>query len=254
MRSEHAHNRLGQSVLVGSRHNRSGQGSLYPQYERRMRVTLGAAVFFIPHQDDETLTMAADIRAHSVAGRQVVIVLVTDGSASRDRDAMCINKGVCLTVPEFVTARNAEQFAAIQHLAPGAQIFYENYQDGALTEAQATTAISKYVSLFPNGSYKTMSWLDEHPDHIALGQALRTMDNAGLIPNSDSRFEQFRAYWDSMPMTGLFVDADATVAEAYDEYYYWNPPIGRYAIGSQSVPEFFDAARLDSRSKYHRST
>ena len=218
-----------------------------------MKVISGAAVFFIPHQDDETLTMAADIRAHFIAGRQVVIVQVTDGSASQARETMCTNKGVCLTVPEFVVARNAEQFAAIQHLAPGAQIFYENYQDGALTQAQATTTITKYMSLFPNGSYKTMSWLDEHPDHIALGEALRAMNNAGLIPDSDSRFEQFRAYWDTMPMTGLFIDPDATVTAAYEAYYYWNPAIGRYAIGSQSVPAFFEAGRLDSRSKYHKS-
>jgi LmbE family N-acetylglucosaminyl deacetylase len=208
-------------------------------------------VFFIPHQDDETLTMAADIRAHFVEGRQVVIVLVTDGSASRVRNAMCASKGVCLTVREFVVARNAEQFAAIQHLAPGAQIFYENYQDGALTQAQATTAITKYVSLFPNGSYKTMSWLEENPDHIALGQALKTMNDAGLIPNNDSRFEQNRTFWDTMPVNGLFVAADEKVPAAYDEFYYWNPPIGRYAIGSQSVPSMFDAARLDPRSKYH---
>jgi len=214
-------------------------------------VTSGAVVFFIPHQDDETLTMAADIRASFVAGGQVVIVLVTDGSASQSRNVMCTNKGVCLTVPEFVIARNAEQFAAIQHLAPGAQIFYENYKDGTLTQAQATTVISKYVSLFPNGSYRTMSWLDEHPDHIALGQALRTMTNAGLVPNGASQFEQFRGYWDIMPIDGIFVAPDNTMAAAYDEYYYWNPPIGRYAIGSQSVPTFFDAARLDSRSKLH---
>jgi LmbE family N-acetylglucosaminyl deacetylase len=218
-----------------------------------MKVTSGAVVFFTPHQDDETLTMAADIRANFVAGRQVVIVLVTDGSASQVRNAMCTNKGVCLTVPEFVVGRNAEQFAAIQHLAPGAQIFYENYKDGALTQAQATTVINKYVSLFPNGSYRTMSWLDEHPDHIALGQALRTMTNAGLIPNGDSQFEQFLGYWDIMPVAGVFVAADAAVPGAYDEYYYWNPPIGRYALGSQSVPAFFDAARLDSRSKLHQT-
>ena len=219
-----------------------------------MKVTLGATVFFSPHQDDETLTMAADIRAQYVAGRQVVIVQVTDGSASQARNAMCTNKGVCLTVPEFVIARNAEQFAAIQHLAPGVQIFYENCQDGALTQAQATTVITKYVSLFPNCSYSTMSWLDEHRDHIALGQALRTMTNAGSIPNGDSRFEQSRIYWETMPIDGLFVAPDSTVAPAYDEYYYWNPPIGRCAIGSQSVPGMFDAARLDPRSKYHHSS
>ena len=34
-----------------------------------------------------------------------------------------------------------------------------------------------------------MSWLYEHPDHIALGQALRTLNNEGSIPNGDSRFE-----------------------------------------------------------------
>jgi LmbE family N-acetylglucosaminyl deacetylase len=214
-------------------------------------MTFGAAVFFAPHQDDETLTMGADIRHHFVAGRQVVVVLVTNGGASAARASMCASKGICLTAPEFVIARDAEQFAAIQHLAPGAQIFYENQPDGALTVAAATAVIQKYIGLFPNGSYKTQSWLDVHPDHIALGTALRNLTNAGLVPNNDARFEQGRSFWDTMPINGLFVDADAAVTAAYDEYYYWNPPIGRYAIGSQSVPTAFDAARVDPRSRCH---
>src|ERR1035437_6858819 len=111
-----------------------------------MKVISGAAVFFIPHQDDETLTMAADIRAHFIAGRQVVIVQVTDGSASQARETMCTNKGVCLIVPEFVVARNAEQFAPIQHLAPAAPHRYENRTDGGLTQAKATTTITKYMA------------------------------------------------------------------------------------------------------------
>lgn len=37
------------------------------------------AVYFVPHQDDETLSMSVDILRHIAAGRETHIVLFTDG-------------------------------------------------------------------------------------------------------------------------------------------------------------------------------
>lgn len=45
-------------------------------------VTGTAAIYFTPHQDDETLSMGPDIRASLEADRQVIVVLLTDGSES----------------------------------------------------------------------------------------------------------------------------------------------------------------------------
>lgn len=215
------------------------------------QAVLGSAVFFVPHQDDETLTMGADIRAHYLAGRDIRIVDVTDGSASGVKNTMCQTRGYCLTTAEFIAARRAEQLAAIRQLAPTSHVYYEKYVDNTLTVAQATSVINKYKALYPNGSYKTMSWLDDHHDHANLGTAMRNLCNAGQIPNGDCRFEQFRRYWLSKPISGGFIAGNVNVLAAYDEYFVWNPSIGRYAIGSQSVPTDFDAAYADPRTKYH---
>src|SRR5665647_3388117 len=122
----------------------------------------GPAIFFVPHQDDETLTMGADIAAHYRADREIIIVQVTDGAESGVRAEMCAEQGICLTVPPFVAARNAEQVAAVQHLAPTARIEYANLPDSELTVATASALIAKYVAQYPTASFKTMSWLDDH--------------------------------------------------------------------------------------------
>lgn len=210
----------------------------------------GPAIFFVPHQDDETLTMGADIAAHSRAGREIIVVQVTDGAESGVRAEMCAQQGICLTIPQFVAARNAEQVAAVQHLAPTARIEYANLPDSELTVATASALIAKYVTQYPTASFKTMSWLDNHADHRALAYALRDM--CPRIPRHDCRFEQFHRYWMSMPIAGHFVPGSTAVLAAIDEYFVWNPDGGRYGIGTQSVLTDWAAERADPRSKYHQ--
>jgi LmbE family N-acetylglucosaminyl deacetylase len=190
----------------------------------------GPAIYFVPHQDDETLTMGADIAAHYRAGREIIVVQVTDGAESGVRAEMCAQKGICLTVAEIVAARNSEQLAAMQHLAPTARIEYANLPDASLTVATASALIAKYVARYPTASFKTMSWLDDHPDHRALAYALRDM--CSRIPSHDCRYEQFRRYWVSKPIAGYFVPGSTDVLAAMDEYFVWNPDGGRYAIGT----------------------
>jgi len=147
--------------------------------------------------------MGADIAAHYRAGREIIVVQVTDGAESGVRAEMCAQKGICLTVAEIVAARNSEQLAAMQHLAPTARIEYANLPDASLTVATASALIAKYVARYPTASFKTMSWLDDHPDHRALAYALRGM--CSRIPSHDCRYEQFRRYWVSKPIAGYFV-------------------------------------------------
>src|SRR5665647_3106621 len=93
----------------------------------------GPAIFFVPHQDDETLTMGADIAAHYQAGREIIVVQVTDGAKSGVRAEMCAQQGICLTIPRFVAARNAEQLGAAQRRARTARIEYGNLPASRLT-------------------------------------------------------------------------------------------------------------------------
>lgn len=210
------------------------------------------AIFFTPHQDDETLSMGADISLQYRLGRQVIVVLVTNGNASGVRYLMCNKKKICLTKEQFTAARNAEMVAAVKRLAPNAMIRYETYQDGALTKAQASVVFDKYIKLYPGASFKTISWMDDHPDHRALAYALKDICmNKHKISNDNCTFFQNRNYWVSHPITGSFIAGHASEFAAADEMALWNPSIGRYGIGQQSVPEFFTALRNDPRNKYH---
>ena len=114
----------------------------------------------------------------------------------------------------------------------------------------ASALIAAYAAQYPTASFKTMSWLDDHPDHRALAYALRSM--CSRIPSHDCRYEQFRRYWVRMPIAGDFVPGSAAVLAAIDEYFMWNPDAGRYGIGTQSVLTDWTAQRADPRSKYHR--
>jgi len=210
------------------------------------------AVYFSPHQDDELLSMGADISRQYRSGRQVIIVLVTNGNASIARERLCCRKKVCLTKEQFTAARNAEMTAGVKQLAPHAVIRYENYQDGALTKPQAVSVIDKYMKLYPHASFATVSWTDEHPDHRVLAYALNeACVKKHRTSEEDCRFFQDRRYWLLRPVRGSFVAGNPSEFTAADEMARWNPPKGRYGIASQSVPESFIALRHDPRDKYH---
>jgi LmbE family N-acetylglucosaminyl deacetylase len=199
--------------------------------------------------------MGADISLQYRLGRQVIVVLVTNGNASGVRYLMCKQKQVCLTKEQFTAARNDEMIAAMKKLAPHAIIRYENRQDGELTKAQALAVFKKYLKLYPYASFTTTSWLDEHPDHRALAYAMKDICvGKRRIANENCRFFQSRDYWTSRPVTGSFITGSPSELAAADEYTLWNPSIGRYGIGQQSVPESFASLRKEPRNKYHSAT
>lgn len=178
------------------------------------------AFFFTPHQDDEALFMGAGIKQHVDSGRDVRVVLMTDGGSS----------GVCSTLypgdrAACVAARDAEFIAGVRALGATPIIRPDRMLDGALTVAYAKSVINEYYASFNLGSFKTMSETDDHPDHSNLGIALR-QSNA-----TDKR-------WYMKP-------ADVpnhTVASVAGKYNL-DAVLNLYPIGKQSVPAYFaDAA------------
>jgi len=215
-------------------------------------VTATPAIYFVPHQDDEVLSMGADIAAHVAAGRRVILVLVTDGSASGARATLCKVKAVCLTVPEFVAARDREFAASAAALGVRpADVFYEGKPDGKLTAADARAVIASWAARYPGSPLKTMSPHDAHPDHRVLGEALRSLRASGVT--KDARFMQSRPYWTSMPVSGWFVAGSPRVGAAANAYRVYDPAAGRYAIGwTHSVPTAFTRLAADPRALVHR--
>lgn len=210
-----------------------------------------AAVFFVPHQDDETLSMGAAIAAHVAAGRDVRVVLLGDGTESGVRPALCTQQSICLTEAAFGAARDREFLRATTALGvPESHIYFEHAKEGQLRYVVGPI-IDKYIARFgPRATYSTMSWLDAHPDHYALGYTLNNRAVRGII--ATARFYHFQRYWAFVPTprSGFYAGAPA-VETAAAAYSVWAPESGWYAIGSQSVPRDFARLHSDERSKWH---
>jgi LmbE family N-acetylglucosaminyl deacetylase len=212
---------------------------------------MSQAVFLVPHQDDEILTMGAYIRQHVEAGREVVVVMVTDGSASGARAKLKAEKGYDLSESAFSKARDREFIDCMQRLGvPSHNLYFENLQDGTLTLAKAKSVWRKYIANFPAASYKTMSWIDEHKDHYLLGRALDELNNNSEVPNGDARFCRSFLYSTAPTPGGSNQTADANAIRlAADAYGVWSPNSlshagypgsgPRYGIGHLSVPSMF---------------
>lgn len=233
------------------------------------------AVFIVPHQDDEILSMGASIIAHLNAGRDVKVVMVGDGTATGARATLCTQKNICLTPGQIGAARDAEFRDAMSRIGvPARNIYFEHKPEGRIDNAVANEVISKYVALFgTNASYITMSWLDTHHDHYNLGYALDARcvprGKAGATPPqlSDCRFYQSALYQPATPANVLAnYDRVVTPAGAYytatganatrlrnaaAAYGVYNPEIGRYGIGVLSVASQFAYLSTATRSWYH---
>jgi LmbE family N-acetylglucosaminyl deacetylase len=221
------------------------------------------AIFFIPHQDDELLSMGAYILQHLDAGRDVHVVLMTDGQASGVRNVLA-SQGYPLSYAAFSKARDREFVSAMFALGLNEDhIHFENLEDGNLSRTKVKSVMMDYISAYGPGSYKTMSWMDEHKDHYILGRALDEITRAGEVPNNDSRFCRSLSYQDAPTPGGSWQRAkdNTRLFIAAWEYNVWNMNHGadaydasrgpRYQIGFTSVKPEFDAMVADPKSWVH---
>ena len=225
------------------------------------------AIFFSPHQDDETLTMGAQIAQHVNAGRYVILQLITDGHASNARNLM----NPVLSYPDFVAARNREFLAAALKLGVH-EVHFLNLPDGQLssnTVPQNQRAVeanmASWMYHYPQGSFKTMSPFDSSPDHALLGQALGNAARTAGLPVLANGYRDLRymakqddiaMVQQKLPQNGLptateYVDTSGRVVNALREYQYVNESIGRYGIGQISVGRSIEAALARPSSWTH---
>lgn len=204
-------------------------------------------VFYVPHQDDETLTFGVAIVNHLRYGHDVHVVLLTDGAASVIRERLGMTK------EEFTAARNREFLYALQVMGVKSEnISIRNFADGQLTVDQVAGVMKEYESRFPGAKHKTFTETDPHPDHSNSGKALRKLQNAGVV--TDARYYVKMTHNYTLPvMKETFKEEYREVLEAAGSVYNINnPSIGFYGIGYKSVPKSFDAHAIQPVSKYHK--
>ncbi|MCQ9178743.1 PIG-L family deacetylase [Streptomyces sp. IBSBF 2953] len=219
---------------------------------------------YTPHQDDETLWSGQIIAHHALVGREVHIVLGTDGSTSAMRDALNgdeangwwgsshypAREGIPapLSPADFAAARDRELLQAAAQLGvPAARVnLRTDTRTANITVAEAKALILANEALTPGAGHYTTWWGDTDPNHSALGTALRELALAGQV--TDARWVVRRSQIGSAPGATEYVVPTAYLGQARLMakcatrcYGAWAPPEA-YAIGYHSVQTDMDWA------------
>ena len=204
------------------------------------------AIYFVPHQDDELISMVGGINRDINAGRRVHVYLVNAGYWTGVKALLCEQLNRCLTNEQVTASRNAELLSALERMGVPASNVHFLYVQEELQDAKTKvqSAVAKVVAQAgPTARYRAMSWLDAHPSHYVVGYALRdACATEGLV---DCVFFQSPLYQkrpealqhrpvvtprgEVVTAPGWLVTA---AASAYKEDY---PALGRHSIGWRSV-------------------
>lgn len=228
------------------------------------------AIFWSPHADDETISYGVQACNHAGDGRNVLIVLNTQGASTGMLDilngALVDNSQAGVRHdpvlehyrPDYLldgqltsdTAGRSrwDEFSsavgAMNRAYPGrVRAVTLGLEEGS-SVAVITQEVRDMIARFPGADHKGYSYLDTNPDHAAVGAALRTLGTqdafgVGHPPRfavaPDERLQIARdAGLDVhtvQPMTPLVLDTVHRAALAYGG---WNPVAGAFGFGKKS--------------------
>ena len=206
-------------------------------------------VFYVPHQDDDTLTMGVAIRNHINAGHNVHVVMLTDGAAS------FVRKKMGMTAEDFTEARNKEFELAMVALGVNeCNIDYRSFSDGSLQIRQVKSVIREYEAMYPNAKHKAYSYTDTNEDHSDSGEALRQLSSVGEV--TDARYYVRRGTAAPKGKTllteRLYAKDRPAMRNASTAYKTQDTSKGLYGIGYRSVKASFDTFDKLPQSRYHK--
>jgi LmbE family N-acetylglucosaminyl deacetylase len=232
------------------------------------------AIFYSPHQDDESIGMAGGIREHKEAGRPVHLVLLTNGINQALLDMMNGVNGPCplgslckqpdhklgLSMGAMIAGRTAEFYAAAALLGVDEVHNIGFNDDDVVTDRQGFIERIKAVILdfehrYPGASHKlTSGWRDvppgqsnPNPTHSACRDAAEALRSQV----SDIRFYWTYAYFYEQSRRTADLVVDLTESQfsakraAILEYNRWDPGNGRYSLGFHSVSDALTGAYAD---------
>jgi LmbE family N-acetylglucosaminyl deacetylase len=149
-----------------------------------------------PHPDDETFGCGATIARKRARGVDVHVVIVADGRQSPRPE------GVSET--GIIELRKAECTEALRRLGvDSSDVVHLDFEDGALPArtADITDALADQIGRFTPSQVLVTSTKDRHPDHSAVGRALRATTR-------DPSIEFFEyAIWQRVPALTVAGDA-----------------------------------------------
>lgn len=217
------------------------------------------ALYIVPHQDDESLTMGAAILADVAAGHDVYAIIATDGKLDSPRTgATAALIGYTPSYEEFSAARDREFTASVNELGgtPLVSTYAERQPDGSST-AQGIVDLVKSLWTGPtDGSVllRATSTHDYHSDHRKCGDALVMLYNEGW--GTDPRLMLSGWTLDLAPggatMYEMGAHGDVTIGHQWP-YRTHDVPNGWWGIGYASAGSWFDyVIDTNGRTYWHR--
>lgn len=214
------------------------------------------AVYLVPHQDDEHLTLGAAIRSDVAAGLNVYAIIISDGKLDSARAAgTTTTLGYTPTYQDFSAARDREFAAGVTALGatPIVAPYEQRLPDGGVTDAGAV-AMAKALSPVwgPEVRLRSTSTSDYHGDHRACGRALVQLSQEGWGIDPRLFISRYKAPLWPTTMTAMGVHGDLTLADQW-AYRTKDVPNGWWGIGYDSVAPWFDyVLTVDGASYWHR--
>jgi LmbE family N-acetylglucosaminyl deacetylase len=145
-----------------------------------------------PHPDDETLGCGVTILRKLDAGTPVKVVVASDGR--RSSDSRIISAG------RLVEIRRAEALEAATRLGldPDAVVFLD-FEDQELSDRlpELSDRLAQVIDDFQPEEVLVSSVLDRHPDHSAVGQAVRRLLATGAVTCRVAEYPM--GFWRSLP-------------------------------------------------------
>lgn len=235
-------------------------------------------VFYIPHADDEVLSMGPAIVSSIASGYRVHLILLTDGTADLTRlrlngefpcqwhqtthDPIAEKFKHKIDEETFAELRRKEFLAAAAILGvPPENIDIYKWKDGGLDqESVYYTAREAQRRFAARGSvhHHSMTYaVDNHPDHLASGHAIKQLHEEAIVTAATWYVKRsMRAYIRNQesftPVTLTTPEEMALLRRACEEVYLaYKPAEGLYAIGGHSVPESFQKLLKDYKTMTH---
>lgn len=269
-------------ALATSSDASSGSAQAASNSSGRTDQDSNVSLWFSPHQDDESIVLSAGILADVADGRDVHVVLCTDGSASFTRQELSdgtycsqcnSTHSYPLTSEQFTAARDDEFRRSCLALGvPDENIHINGSGEGTtrvkdthLDEAAATGILNHYLDRFPNAKVGLISPItgpSQHCDHYRLGRAATRLHASGKIGRLDMFVEpyDYDEYLENGSPKLTVVSCDGVAEggyqaflDSYGQYKSFDPSQGHYAIGYHSAASLFENVVANNSLYCYRS-
>jgi hypothetical protein len=226
-------------------------------------------IYYVPHPDDETISMSVGIMKDIDEGKNVILVVYTGGMSTNVCEMIngkrYSNYWDGLHSPrregykeldrtELRQAREREMIDA--SLMLGVEKNNILFFPKAASEEKLRELMLDFNKRYPHAAHKAMSYNDSHTAHALGGRLLDELFRVGTL--RDVTFFISRCDWQKQQDVKdrqLLVASSAQLPrlkKAVAAYFLWKPQIGRFAIGAHSVKNQFFELLHDQQNKLHK--